>query len=56
MDASGNTTRVKLTKDELLERRKARDEAAGFTPEMRAEAQAKLKVWYESYVSAKKRR
>jgi hypothetical protein len=54
MDASGNT--VKLTKAEFLAARAARDAAAGFTPEMRLAAQAKIKAWHQSFLAAKKRR
>jgi hypothetical protein len=55
MDASGNTPKVKLTKEEVMERRRVREEAAGFTGEKKAEFLAKLKAWNASLHIAKKR-
>jgi len=55
MDASGNPVRVKLTKEEFMERREAAHVAAGITPEQKAEYLRKIKVWHTSYIAAKKR-
>jgi len=56
MDASGSTPNVRLTKEEVVERRRIREEAAGFTGEKKAEFIAKLRAWNASMHLAKRRR